>query len=157
MRLTQNDEWSKVHFLLQNGDWWEVNWSLDLWVGFKALFCSHSSGTSRGLTGTSDSYDEVDVLYHNTCWDIMLFVPHQRSVMPQDVTLLSRAALLLGQIFNIWALYCGLGYHLHCNIVIHCNIIAEIDLKRKIIFLCEINLVHMFCLYTYHKNWVVSL
>lgn len=49
-RLTQNDEWSEVHYPLQNGDWWEVKWSLDLWVGFKALFCSHSSGTSRGLT-----------------------------------------------------------------------------------------------------------
>lgn len=74
-------------------------------MGFKALFCSHSSGTSRGLTGTSDAYDEADVLYHDTCWDIMLFVPHRHSVMPQDVTLLSSAALLLLDRFSIHERY----------------------------------------------------
>lgn len=70
--------------------------SLDLGVGFKAAFCSQSSGASRGLThieGHRTSYDEVDVLYRNMCCDIMLFVPHRHSVMPQDVTLLSSVVL----------------------------------------------------------------
>lgn len=38
-----------------------------------------------------DSYDEVYVLYHSPHWNIMLFVPHHHSVIPQDVTLFSSA------------------------------------------------------------------
>lgn len=70
-------------------------------MGFKAVFRRQSSGTPGGLThneGHRISYDEVDVLYRNMCCDIMLFVPHQHSVMPQDVTLVSSVALFFGQI-----------------------------------------------------------
>lgn len=69
----------------------------------------------------TDYYDEVDVLYHNMCCDIMLFVPHQHSVMPQDVTLLSSVALLREQILNPYLLYCGLESNLYCNIVGGCE------------------------------------
>ncbi len=41
--------------------------------------------------------------------------------MPQDVTLLSSAVLLLEQIFNPYLLYCGLGPNLYCNIVGGCE------------------------------------
>lgn len=88
---------------MQNEGWWEVNWSQDLWVGFGALvlrpLIRHLERTDARW-GTSYSYDEVDVLYHNMCWNIMLFVPHQHSAMRQDVTPLSSAMLLLGRIFQ---------------------------------------------------------
>lgn len=100
-------EWWMKQSPLPNAEWGlmrSIKWFLDLGVGFKAVFSRQSSGTPGGLThneGHRISYDEVDVLYRNMCCDIMLFVPHQHSVMPQDVTLVSSVALFFGQIFNL--------------------------------------------------------
>lgn len=98
--LSRRGKPSREWWMEQDEEPWGVNWSLDLWVGLKSSVGA-SPDELTALGGGADSYNEVDVLCHSSCCNIMLFVPHQHSVMLQDVTLLSSALLLLGQIFNL--------------------------------------------------------